>query len=80
MPPDWPGFSIRYRFGTTPYEITVDRQPGPDALPQLTINGQLQKPGSNIVELVDDGEKHDVRIAWLAASASDDAEVMENSR
>jgi len=80
VPPDWDGFRIRYRHGNTPYEITVDRQPGSNALPHLTIDGQLQRPGGNVVELVDDGEKHGVHVAWLAASTSGDVAAMENSQ
>ena len=65
--PDWPGFTIEYRHRGTPYTITVDRQQ-PGAVPQLTVDGELQKVGGNVVELRADGGTHTVHVAWLAAS------------
>jgi cyclic beta-1,2-glucan synthetase len=75
VPPDWPGFTIHYRHRGTPYVVSVDRQPGPDALAQLTVDGQVLKPGRNVVELVEDGATHQVHVAWLAATAADLAEI-----
>jgi cyclic beta-1,2-glucan synthetase len=72
VPADWPGFSIQYRYRNTPYEITVDRQPSADALAQFTIDGQVQTPGRNVVDMVDDGARHQVHVAWLPATATVD--------
>jgi cyclic beta-1,2-glucan synthetase len=72
VPPDWPNYTIRYRHRDSVYEITVDKQPGPGALPQLTIDGHVQKPGRNHVDLVDDGAAHQVHVAWLEASVTGD--------
>ncbi len=71
VPAEWPGFSVRYKYRGTPYEITVDRKASPDALAQLTVDGQMQAAGRNVVELVDDGRTHTVHVAWLAASAEE---------
>jgi cyclic beta-1,2-glucan synthetase len=72
IPAEWPGFAIQFRYRNTPYEITVDRQPSPASAPQFTIDGQVQKPGRNVVELVDDGHRHTVHVAWLSATAAAD--------
>jgi cyclic beta-1,2-glucan synthetase len=72
VPADWSGFSIQYRYKDTPYEITVDRQPSADALAQFTIDGQVQSPGRNVVDMVDDGARHQVHVAWLPAAATGD--------
>jgi cyclic beta-1,2-glucan synthetase len=79
VPPDWPGFAIQYRYRNTPWEITVDKQPSPGALPQFTIDGQVQKPGRNVVDLVDDGGRHSVHVAWLSASAAEDYAATQSS-
>ncbi|MEO8064033.1 MAG: glucoamylase family protein [Pseudomonadota bacterium] len=70
IPTNWPGFSITYRHRGSVYEISVERQPAPGATAQLTVDGQVQKPGRNVVDLVDDGGTHSVHLTWLAASAA----------
>jgi cyclic beta-1,2-glucan synthetase len=72
VPPDWPGFTIYYRHRGTPYVITVDRQPGPEAHAQLTVDGQVLKAGRNVVDLVEDGATHQVHVAWLAATTTEE--------
>ena len=72
VPAEWPGFTIRYLHRGTPWVITVDRQPGTKALLQLTIDGQVQKPGRNTVDLVADGAIHDVDVQWFVAGAAED--------
>jgi cyclic beta-1,2-glucan synthetase len=64
VPAEWDGFSIQFRYRSTPYEIIVDKQPSPTAVPQFTVDGQVQKPGRNVVDLVDDGGRHSVHVAW----------------
>ena len=54
MPAEWNGFSIQFRYRNSTYEIMVDKQPSPRAQPQFTVDGQVQKPGRNVVDLVDD--------------------------
>jgi len=71
VPPDWPGFSIHYRHGNTPYEFIVDRQPGADAVPQFTVDGEARPPGRAAIDLVDDGAAHTVKITWAAAPAAE---------
>jgi hypothetical protein len=50
----------------------VDRQPSPTSSPLFTVDGQVQKPGRNVVDLVDDGGRHAVHVAWLSATAAED--------
>jgi cyclic beta-1,2-glucan synthetase len=80
VPANWPGFSIVYRHRGTIYEISVDRQPASGAAAQLTIDGQVQKPGRNVVDLVEDGGKHTVHVAWLAAAAADEDQTATINR
>jgi cyclic beta-1,2-glucan synthetase len=79
VPAEWDGFSIQFRHRNTPYEIIVDKQPGPQAIPQFTVDGQVQKPGRNVVDLVDDGGRHSVHVAWLAAKATEDYAARQKS-
>jgi len=83
IPPEWPGFTIRYfhrKNGqpATPYEITVDRQ-SPGAVPQLTVDGQVQNPGRNTVELLADGIPHRVHLAWLTSAGTEQAAAEHGS-
>jgi cyclic beta-1,2-glucan synthetase len=77
VPADWPGFTIRYRHKGTPYVISVERQV-PGATMQMTVDGRVQKPGFNIVELASDGGEHTVHVAWFAAAMT--GEEAANSR
>jgi hypothetical protein len=75
VPAEWPGFSIRYLHGRsgprrTPYLITVERKPQADATAQISIDGRVQKPGRNVVDLVDDGATHSVHVSWRSALAA----------
>jgi cyclic beta-1,2-glucan synthetase len=72
VPADWPGFTIQYRHRGTPYQISVDQKPATTTLAQLTVDGEVQAPGRNTVELVDDGANHTVHVAWLAAEAAEE--------
>jgi cyclic beta-1,2-glucan synthetase len=72
VPPEWPGFTIRYRHRSTPYEFIVDQQPGVNALPQFTVDGEARPPGRATLDLVDDGVPHTVKVAWTATSAAED--------
>jgi cellobiose phosphorylase len=59
LPSDWPGFSLRYRYGETDYEIVVRRSTGGarDAV-GVTVDGAAQP--DNCVPLADDGRAHAV--------------------
>jgi cyclic beta-1,2-glucan synthetase len=79
VPAQWSGFSITFRYRSATYEILVDGQPGPSALPQFTVDGQVQLPGRNVVDLVDDGARHSVHVAWLSATRAEDSAATRNS-
>jgi hypothetical protein len=75
VPPDWPGFTIRYLHRKqgqpdTPYEITVGPQIAA-GVAQLTVDGQPLSPGRSTLDLLTDGAPHHVHLAWRA-SASDE--------
>ncbi len=73
VPAEWNGFSIQYLYRSTPYEIIVDKQPDASAQAQFTIDGQVQSPGRNVVDMVDDGARHTVHVAWLPPASSREA-------
>jgi cyclic beta-1,2-glucan synthetase len=50
IPPDWPGFEIRYRYRSTIYEIKVQREVS------------LESLVGNVIPLADDGEVHEVLV------------------
>ena len=49
--------------------------PGKDSLAQITVDGKVMKVGRNTIDLVDDGAPHAVHVAWLPATASEDAQM-----
>ncbi|MFE8071861.1 glucoamylase family protein [Marinobacteraceae bacterium S3BR75-40.1] len=50
LPPEWPGFTLHYRYGESVYRIVVEREGEGEAVPCQ-------------VKLVDDGAEHEVRIS-----------------
>ncbi len=61
IPPAWPGFRARYRFGESVYEIEVDNASGAGkGVAKLTLDGEAL--GEGRVPLEDDGAKHVVRV------------------
>ncbi len=78
VPPAWTGFTIRYRHRGTPYVIRVDTK-GPGTRPQLTVDGQAQQPGRNVVDLLADGVTHEVHVGWVAAIAADQREAKQGA-
>lgn len=52
LPPQWPGYTLRYRYGQTVYRITVKRR----------SEGLSQVEQHNSVSLIDDGKRHDITI------------------
>jgi cellobiose phosphorylase len=62
LPAHWSGFTMRYRYRETFYDIEV-RQAGPGAMspaPRVTVDGAAQADGC--VRLVDDRTVHAVRV------------------
>jgi cyclic beta-1,2-glucan synthetase len=60
IPSQWPGFTIRFRYGTkTSYVVEVHRRSGNKA--KLMIDGAAQI--EDFVKLVDDGQTHQVTFA-----------------
>jgi cellobiose phosphorylase len=61
IPASWPGFEIRWRFGSALYTITVENhgQRGRDAV-TATLDGRAVD--RRAIPLTDDGQRHEVRI------------------
>jgi cellobiose phosphorylase len=57
LPPEWPGYTVRYRVGPTVYTIIVERSAGPGG---VTIDG-VEAPDGQI-PLSDAGGVHTVRV------------------
>jgi cellobiose phosphorylase len=64
LPADWPGYSIRYRYRTTVYHITVTQIPGDPgvqgAAGNLIVDGIARADG--VIPLVDDQGEHQAMI------------------
>jgi len=72
IPADWKGFTMRYRYRGTTYEIAVEQSPEgtDDGVPDvaITLDGVAQPGGS--VPLADDGQTHRVRVELRANARS----------
>jgi cyclic beta-1,2-glucan synthetase len=51
LPPEWPGFELKYRYGTTTYQLRVER---------TSANSSL--PNDRRITLKDDGLVHEIVI------------------
>ena len=61
IPRDWNEYSIRYKFGTSVYNITVQNPEGGKTVSSLVVDGLLA-PVTEGIALRDDGREHEVRI------------------
>ncbi|HUF25507.1 MAG TPA: glucoamylase family protein [Gemmatimonadaceae bacterium] len=69
VPRDWPEFTIEYRFGRTPYVITVTRPGSADGgVPEVSVDGRVVDPP--VIPLVDDGERHEAVVRWIAGTGT----------
>ncbi len=59
VPPDWPGFRLRYRYRSSVYAITVEALEA-GGVPGLTLDGVAQH--GNVIALADDGGQHVVTL------------------
>ena len=70
LPEDWPGFELTYRYGSTVYEITVNREQG-----GLELDGEAV----GFIPLEDTGRTHRVIVRLpRTAAAETDSEAMES--
>jgi cellobiose phosphorylase len=66
IPADWPEFSMRYRYGETLYDISVEQPPEGTRAPSVALDGATQADGS--VPLVDDRREHRVVVIHAVRS------------
>ncbi len=59
LPREWPGFSVRYQYGRSTYQIEVQAA-GPETPPGLALDGVSHE--GNVIPLKDDGKMHRVRL------------------
>ena len=71
LPADWPGLALRYRYGSTTYEIelrqTLAGTGEATGASTVTVDGTAQADGA--ISLVDDGAGHRVLVEVRAPSA-----------
>jgi cyclic beta-1,2-glucan synthetase len=61
VPAQWPGFSIHYTYGATPYRITVENPRRVEhGVARVWVDGQ--EVADSTMELVDDARPHEVRV------------------
>jgi len=70
LPPSWPGYSMRYRYGMTDYRIVVTQEAADAAFAALRMDGIDQS--TDAIALVDDRLDHviDLRLACRPAIAA----------
>ncbi len=62
IPSSWPGFELKYRYGSATYRILVDNSAGHGrGIRSVEIDGQRLPDG--IVPLTDDSKTHEVRVS-----------------
>ncbi len=66
LPPEWKGFTLRYRHGATLYRIAVTQSATAEAGVAVWVDGALQVEAA--VPLVDDEREHDVQVVVRAAA------------
>jgi cyclic beta-1,2-glucan synthetase len=65
IPPNWPGYSMTYRYRTSSYHISVENpNSGMCCVQAIELDGSVLP--SQEVPLVDDGRKHEVRVVICA--------------
>ncbi len=69
LPEEWPGFSLRYRFGAALYVIEVEQVLGDAG--SLHVDGVRQH--EQVLNLLDDGREHQVRLVCCRPSSAPSA-------
>ncbi|WP_147675760.1 glycoside hydrolase family 94 protein [Xanthomonas massiliensis] len=70
LPADWPGYTLRYRFGTSTYRIEVEQvDAGAAAEGESTLRVDGSGRDGFAFRLHDDGGEHHVQVRWPRAAA-----------
>jgi cyclic beta-1,2-glucan synthetase len=63
IPRGWPGFDLRYRYGRTTYEISVQNRNGAGrGVTRITVDGVGVDAAAMRIALHDDGAQHRVSV------------------
>lgn len=73
VPDDWERWSADWRHGGAHYRIEFVRKPGDTGIADISVDGALQ-PG-RAIELVDDGQPHDVLVRFDRLPLSRNADI-----
>ncbi len=68
LPPEWPGFSLRYRYYQTLYAINVRQTSSADQNILVTVDGRVQAAGA--IDLVNDLQEHQVEVMVLGSTGA----------
>jgi cyclic beta-1,2-glucan synthetase len=70
IPPEWPGFEVNYRFGSSQYKISVENPHNVDkGVQEVLLDGNPLQ--NNLVRLSDDGQTHKVKVTLGKMSEGD---------
>ncbi len=70
IPPAWPGYTVRYRYGSTVYRVEVENLHNASiGVASLEVNGRVAADGR--IALVDDGGSHVVQVVLGVAQGSE---------
>jgi cellobiose phosphorylase len=60
IPKEWPGFTVRYRFGNTCFAITVRNGELSGGRAHASDSVKMDEEGGAYIDLFDDGEHHEI--------------------
>jgi cyclic beta-1,2-glucan synthetase len=78
-PLSWPEYTVEYRYGKSNYLITVqnkDKVTGSSV--EVTVDGQPRPDGG--IQLIDDGERHEVTVQRVGEAARQTEELVADDR
>src|SRR5690349_1725305 len=78
-PASWPQYTVEYRYGRSTYLITVQNQENVSgSAVEVTVDGQSRPDGG--IQLIDDGERHEVRVQRVRTGAGQTEELVADDR
>ena len=76
IPPEWKGFTIRYRFRSATYHIAVENPEGRErGVAATSLDGRPCNPDS--ISLIDDGKVHELRVVLGTPKNPNQADALD---